>query len=101
MIVAIPAGEASALLSVHDIATNRNAMASNRLLDRIADLELDIFQTIIHIYLLQNTISSGLSFGHFNENSRQKKLKLKSEKLKTQEQKKPKTQGFSENTKNT
>ena len=57
VIVAIPAGEASALLSVHDIATDRNAMASNRLLDTQADLELDIFQTIIHIYLLQNTLS--------------------------------------------
>ena len=36
-------------------------------------------------------IRAGLSFGHFNENSRAKNSKLKS--------KKPETQGFSQNTK--
>ena len=36
----------------------------------------------------------GLSFGHFNENSRRKKLKLKSKKTKTKKE-------FSQKTKNT
>ena len=61
------------------------------------------FQTILLIdrqenYNLLN--KTGLSFGHFNENSRRKKLKLKSKKLKTQE-KKTKTQGFFQNSENT
>ena len=34
----------------------------------------------------QTEFRPGQSFGHFNENSRRKKLKLKSKKLKTQEQ---------------
>ena len=43
---------------------------------------------------IQDT-STGLSFGHFNENSRRKKLKLKSKKLKTQEQKTKNSRIFS------
>ena len=57
--------------------------------------ELERISEEIHERRRKQRNISGLSFGHFNENSRQKKLKLKSEKLKTREQKTKNSRIFS------
>ena len=58
-------------------------------------LKLKVLNLKYSFLRVKSNAKSGLSFGHFNENSRRKKLKLKSKKLKTQEQKTKNSRIFS------